>query len=171
MTLPTIEQLEAMLANATKGPWGWFGYPDDLKLATKHSGRIYVMDFVRKGMRFAQPRFHPSGRGMVNAAELLKFEVGDRDVTGEKAARADGSVYRYDVIGIDNADAALIALAPTLASQRIADAKQIAELEAENGRITNQRDYNRRLADYQKTVIDRLNAEYDALRQRLEATP
>ncbi len=30
-------------------------------------------------------------------------------------------------------------------------------------RLTNQRDYNRRLVEHQKTVIDRLNAERDAL--------
>lgn len=30
-------------------------------------------------------------------------------------------------------------------------------------RITNQRNYNRRLADHQKTVIDRLNAEITAI--------
>ena len=34
-------------------------------------------------------------------------------------------------------------------------------------RLTNQRDYNRRLVEHQKTVIDRLNAERDALAAEL----
>lgn len=100
----------------TPGPWAWFGNAgsNSLYLATTHSGRRYVMDFTRWGMRGAQPRFHP-GRGiMVDAKDLLKFEVGDRSVVGMEAARKDGSVYRYDVHGIDCADARLIASAPDL---------------------------------------------------------
>jgi hypothetical protein len=118
MTQINYEQLEADVANSHKGPWAWSGYPDNLKLSTQHSGRIYVMDFVRKGMRGAQPRFQAKGSGtMTDAADLLQFQVGDRDVVGEKAARKDGSVYRYDVCGVDSADARLIALAPLLAAE------------------------------------------------------
>ncbi len=72
------------------------------------------MDFVRKGMNGAQPRFQPSGGVMVNADDLLQFQVGDQSIVGMKAAKADGSVYRYDIRGIDNADARLIAAAPDL---------------------------------------------------------
>lgn len=32
-------------------------------------------------------------------------------------------------------------------------------------RVTNQRDYNRRLADHQQTVIDRLNAQITAMQE------
>lgn len=97
----------------TPGPWAWFGGKHGVYLATTHSGRRYVMDFVRKGMNGAQPRFQPT-TGMVKSDELLMFEVGDRSVRGIKEAESDGSVYRYDVRGIDCADARLIAAAPEL---------------------------------------------------------
>jgi hypothetical protein len=71
------------------------------------------MGFERKGMQGAEPLFQPEN-GMVRASELLKFAVGDPSITGETAAKADESVYRYDVIGIDCADARLIAAAPEL---------------------------------------------------------
>lgn len=101
----------------TPGPWAWFGTANNnsVYLATNHSGRRYVMDFVRWGMRGAQPRFQPSrGGGMIDAKDLLKFEVGDRSIVGIDDAKKDGSVYRYDVRGIDCADARLIAAAPEL---------------------------------------------------------
>lgn len=44
--------------------------------------------------------------------------------------------------------------------------KQIADLERDNFKLANQRDYNRRRADLQKTVIDRAYAERDAANQR-----
>jgi hypothetical protein len=72
------------------------------------------MGFKRWGFSGAQPQFQPAGRGMVDASALLQFEVGDRDVVGVDAARADPSVYRMDVRGIDCADARLIAAAPEL---------------------------------------------------------
>lgn len=98
----------------TPGPWAWFGSKEGVYLATTHSGRRYVMDFVRKGMNGAQPRFQPSSGFMVNSDELLMFQVGDQNIRGIKAAKDDGSVYRYDVRGIDCADARLIAAAPDL---------------------------------------------------------
>lgn len=111
-------QLEADVEASLKGPWAWTGYPGDLKLSTTHSGRVYVMDFVRKGLNAAQPRFQPKrGRGMIKASDLLQFEVGDRSIVGEATARKDGSVYRYDVRGIDCPNARLIALAPLLAAE------------------------------------------------------
>lgn len=41
----------------TKGPWEWFVNSHGPYLATPHSGHLIVMDFVRKGMAGAQPRF------------------------------------------------------------------------------------------------------------------
>lgn len=111
-------QLEADVEASLKGPWAWSGSPTDLKLSTTHSGRVYVMDFVRKGLNGAQPRFQPNRkRGMIKASDLLQFEVGDRSIVGEATARKDGSVYRYDVRGIDCPNARLIALAPLLAAE------------------------------------------------------
>lgn len=100
----------------TPGPWAWFGSAssNSLYLATKHSGRRYVMDFTRWGMRGAQPRFQPEKRGMVDAKDLLQFEVGDRSVVGVEAARKDPSVYRMCIRGIDCPDARLVAAAPQM---------------------------------------------------------
>lgn len=104
------------MARHTPGPWAWFGNAgsNSLYLATTHSGRRYVMGFKRWGMRGAQPQFQPEGRGLVDASELLEFAVGDRSVRGVKEAKENSSVYRLDVIGIDCADARLIAAAPTM---------------------------------------------------------
>ena len=101
----------------TPGPWAWFGTGNNhnIYLATTHSGRRYVMGFERWGMNGAQPIFQPKrAGGMIPAKDLLKFEVGDRSVTGIDAAKKDGSVYRYDIRGIDCADACLIAASPEL---------------------------------------------------------
>lgn len=100
----------------TPGPWAWFGNAknNELYLATENRGRRYVMGFERWGMRGAQPSFQPADRGLVSASKLLQFEVGNRDVVGVDAAKADESVYRLDIRGVDCADARLIAAAPEL---------------------------------------------------------
>lgn len=98
----------------TPGPWRWFGNRSGgVYLATTHSGRRYVMGFQRYGMNGAQPSFC-IGSIMHPASELVEFEVGEQSVRGFKQADKDGSVYRYDVRGIDSADARLIAAAPDL---------------------------------------------------------
>jgi hypothetical protein len=98
----------------TPGPWRWFGNRSGgVYLATTHSGRRYVMGFQRYGMNGAQPSFC-IGSIMHPASELVQFEVGEQTVRGFKEADKDGSVYRYDVRGIDSADARLIAAAPEL---------------------------------------------------------
>jgi hypothetical protein len=101
----------------TAGPWAWFGNAknNEIYLATVDRGRRYVMGFSRWGMRGAQPSFQPSDRGLVEASNLLTFEVGNRDVVGVEQAKADESVYRLDINGIACADAHLIAAAPCLA--------------------------------------------------------
>lgn len=105
-----------MKAEYTPGPWAWFGNAgsNSLYLATTHSGRRFVMGFKRWGFSGAQPQFQPEGRGLVDASKLLQFQVGDRDVRGVEQAKANSSVYRLDVAGIDCADARLIAAAPEL---------------------------------------------------------
>ncbi|WP_298399483.1 hypothetical protein [Sphingobium sp.] len=97
----------------TPGPWAWFGTPNNMYLATTHSGRRYVMGFRRVGMQGAGPVFQVNGR-MVKASELCRFAVGDNDVIGMTAAKSDETVYRYDICGIAHADACLIAAAPDL---------------------------------------------------------
>ncbi|MGZ2501794.1 hypothetical protein [Rhizobium leguminosarum] len=48
---------------------------------------------------------------MIDAKDLLRFEVGDQSIVGIETARKDGSVYRYDIRGINSDDARLIAAA------------------------------------------------------------
>lgn len=103
----------------TPGPWCWHGSNHRMHLATVDRGKTYVMSFCRMGMREGQPTFQASRRtpgvsGMQKAMEMAKFEVGDRFVTGITEAKADGSVYRYDITSIDHPDAHLIVAAPDL---------------------------------------------------------
>ncbi|WP_313115000.1 hypothetical protein [Stenotrophomonas indicatrix] len=47
-----------MSSKYTAGPWHWFEREDGhVYLATPDRGHLYVMDFARKGMRGATPRF------------------------------------------------------------------------------------------------------------------
>lgn len=101
------------MAGHTKGPWAWMGNQHGLYLATTHSGRQYVMGFRRMGMQNAQPVFLVKDR-LVPASDLVEFEVGDGTARGFGQGRDDDTVYRYDVSGIDAADARLIAAAPDL---------------------------------------------------------
>lgn len=103
------------MSKHTPGPWAWFGSPKSgFYLATTHSGRRYVMEFVRMGFNSAQPRFQIKGEGMIDGKDLCVFEVA-RNVVGIESARKPGSgVYRHDIVGFDHADARLIAAAPEL---------------------------------------------------------
>ena len=121
----------------TPGPWGWFGNNHGFYLATRHSGRRFVMSIERLGTRLAQPSFQVDGR-MVAAGDLVKFEVGDGQARGFKAGKSDRTVYRYDIVGIDHPDARLIAASASmyaalrdaqmaLADRKTADAKGYTE--------------------------------------------
>lgn len=93
----------------TPGQWGWFGNGsmDEIYLATKNNGRIFVMQFKEP------PLFRVDNR-MVSAINLAKFEVGDPRVTGMRQAEKSKSTYRYHIDDIDHPDARLIAAAPDL---------------------------------------------------------
>lgn len=109
------------------GEWIWHGQPDHLSLATAYGGRRYVMDFVRKGMRGAQPRFQVGGIMCSASDDLATFSVGDGNVRGDKMARMNASVYRYDVSGIDHPDARRIARVPDMESALLA-AEELASI-------------------------------------------
>lgn len=99
----------------TEGPWRWTGNgKSDLRLSTVGKGQRLVMDFVRKGMRGAQPRFQPKIGQMINAWNLLEFQVGDPTVRGMEEAKVNNTVYRYDITGIDAPDSRLIQSSPEL---------------------------------------------------------
>lgn len=100
-----LEEIRARAAAATPGPWGWFGNTDvhTFYLATKHSGRQYVMDFCRFGMRGAQPVFQDDD-GMKAAKDIAIYAVKPTAID-----RKDPDVYRADIIGFRNPDAEFIA--------------------------------------------------------------
>ena len=109
MTLPTIEQLEAMLANATPGPWTGHNM-----VHADHGGPMTpeeIGEYVSNSVKIGDP-------------DRFMFISGKHDDGGYADVCHTGNGPR----GMYNT--ALIALAPTLAAQRIADAKRIAELEA-----------------------------------------
>ena len=86
--------------------WHWAGdvsagYPRlALSAWVAGYGRCTVMDFDRWGMQSAGPRFPDAAMMMQDARNLATFEVGRRGVVGIDAAKADDSVYRYDVDGV-----------------------------------------------------------------------
>lgn len=121
------------MAKHTPGPWGWFGTDHGVYLATKHSGRRFVMGFRRLGMNGAQPTFQIEKKGMVPASDLVQFEVGSKAVRGFAEAKKDGTVYRYDVTAIDHPDARLIAAAPELLDALILALPYVETAEADEG--------------------------------------
>jgi len=83
------------------------------------------MDFARKGMSSSQPRFQ-SGGVMYGAIDhLTEYQVGDGTARGQKQARADKTVYRLDVKGIDHPDARRIARVPDMEAALLAAADAI----------------------------------------------
>lgn len=85
MTAADIRALLDAAAKATPGPWEWRQnrMTTHIDLAAPHGGGTVVMDFARKGMQGAEPRFgvsiddEPRGRRggiLVGASELI-----DRD--------------------------------------------------------------------------------------------
>lgn len=114
-----LDAIRARHAATIQGPWRWFGGGGRIRkqvtlyLATTHSGRRYVMDFVRSGMSGAQPRFQPKGKGMVEARNLLVYE---KD-------------YRDDITDIDNPDARFIAASWQDVADLLAEVDRLRSLE------------------------------------------
>jgi hypothetical protein len=95
---------------ATKGPWQWFGNTKmhEVYLATVNRGRVFVMDFVRWGMRSAQPRFQTRFEG-------APIDYGRMQSLGDLAAQEHPQgpkfevPYRRQFQGIGHPDAEHIA--------------------------------------------------------------
>jgi len=109
MTKEKLDEIMKRLNAATPGPWEWDvnSKCHIAKLLTTHSGRYYVMEFVRWGPQGAAPTFQVYDRyegdvrdrgsqGMVRADKLLKSMPGREHHVG------------YDDY-IDHPDAELIA--------------------------------------------------------------
>ena len=105
------------------GGWSWIGGRDDLSLATKGGGRRYIMDFTRKGMRGAQPRFQTGGIMYGAVDHLTTYQVGEGIARGQKQADQDPTVYRMDISGVDHPDARRIARVPEMENAIIANVK------------------------------------------------
>ena len=129
-----LEHLQAMVDASTPGTWRWFGNArcQNIYLATVERGRQLIMQFKRWGTQSAQPTFQvhdEKGDGwMLPSVEVLQFEVGDRDIVGYGAANKHGSVYRYDIEGINHPDAKLIQESRTAISELLDEVRRLKEL-------------------------------------------
>lgn len=114
-----VDELEALakaVPRTSYRPW-WAGNAShpSLYLATMldedgyASGWWDLMDFRRWGFNGGQGAFLGDNHFMHDAKDHLKFQVGNPDVRGHEEAKSDHSVYRYDIVGIDNPWAELIA--------------------------------------------------------------
>ncbi len=102
---PTLAELRALAVEAAAvapGRWFWSGNCQSATYALTHWrpgwGMTNVMDFARKGMRGAQPRFL-RGSYMENADTMARHEVGE------------ANTYRHDIEGFDHPVARWLAAA------------------------------------------------------------
>jgi hypothetical protein len=103
---------ERLANEATPGPWAWFGNTavHSMHLATKHSGRIYVLRFQRWGMRDAQPCFQDREAGIIRpATDFVRYE---RD-------------YRKDIAAIEHPDARFMAEARAMVPSLLAEVRRL----------------------------------------------
>jgi hypothetical protein len=108
-----LEAIAARWAAATSGPWCWWGNVTtrEISLATVDRGKTFVLDFVRWGMRGAQPRVRVD-HIMRPASDLVVKQV----------------PYRGDIESIDHPDAIAIAAAPADVAFLLRVAKAAGEL-------------------------------------------
>ena len=129
MSTDRFEEIKARADAATPGPWAWFGNTDvrDMRLSTVHSGRLTIMDFVRWGMSFAAPRFAVDG--ILHRADEFPIYAVCRTATSRK----DQRVYRADIAGIRNPDAAFIANSRADVEWLIGEVERLRALVTEAG--------------------------------------
>ena len=146
MTPEQLAEIEAREQAATPGEWAWFGNTDtqQIYLATKRYGRMYVMGFRRWGLQSAQPTFcidrtwkpNPQSSddfgydGWIASAHELASRIVRYEVAPNAVSRDDSRVYRADLIGIKNPDAEFIAHSRKDVADLLAEVKRLqAELE------------------------------------------
>ncbi len=92
----------SMLMPFTPGPWSWREQSIRLMLAATHSGLLIVMDFVRRGMSGAQPRFAERSEADVGGLMLKATELNLAkcpDVLLIEAAADNGLLLRAILAG------------------------------------------------------------------------
>lgn len=71
------DELRKLAMAATPGPWMWDQNEYHVWLCTPDRGRLIVMDFVRKGMQRAQPRFSDRGNERRGGIMYAADEIGN----------------------------------------------------------------------------------------------
>lgn len=123
-----LDAIEARAAAARPGPWEWYGNTGNgtFYLATRFGGRVFVMDFVRWGMRGAQPRFQVN-QLMKPGTEFVNYEV----LPGGK--KGDRGLYREDFVGILHPDATFIAEARVDVPRLVGEIRRLRGVLAAHG--------------------------------------
>lgn len=130
-----LDQIKALEAAATPGPWHWGGNVDIqlMRLYTRENLGQTVMDFARWGMRDAAPRFCGSDHLMHRADERVRFSV-----CHEATDRSDRRVYRGDFDAVSHPDAEFIAAARSVVPALVAEVEQLrAEVDDLRAKLDN----------------------------------
>jgi hypothetical protein len=109
-TRAKVQDIRRRLEEVTPGPWIWWGNIDsnNVHLRSTVGKRWDVMGFWRAGMQQAKPYF----RSMVDNRLIAdSYDMAIFQVCPEATDRHDKRVYRRDIIGFRNPDAAFIASA------------------------------------------------------------
>jgi hypothetical protein len=184
MTLD-LKALRALCDQATPGPWQWYGNTKqcEIYLATTHSGRRFVMDFVRWGMGGAQPRFQVTVDGNEAGGGIMRSirDLAEGDENAKGRLPLLGPLfevdYRRQFVGVGHPDAEFIASArnalPAALAEIDALSARVTELEAEmdafrsqTGALGSRLMYER---DAALAECERMRAVYEAIRERLDA--
>ena len=151
-----LERAKALTANATHGPWRWFGNTRmyEVYLATVDRGRIIVMDFARWGFGDAQPRFQVTVDGGSGSGVMRSLA----DLAGGDARAKEKGLdlpvlgplfevdYRRQFVGIGHPDATFIAESRQLVDDLVAEVERL------------------------RAEVERLRAEVERLRAELART-
>lgn len=128
ITPEKLDQLENNARGATPGPWQWYGNTKmcEIYLATVDRGRTFVMDFVRWGMRGAQPRFQLRKEGLG-----IMYPLGDLAKTQDPDGPVFEATHRKQFAGIGHPDARHIAASsPDVVLALVAEVRKLSKVRA-----------------------------------------